>query len=121
MTGGSKEKADSVGVEAHLLIKDVSTSDQYTSSNDFIFDIGVTANRPDALGHIGLARELAALFELSFQPPMPDAPARVAAATSIDKLVKEDNAFATALNIKDGKLTNQAVAEAHNMVDVLVG
>ena len=39
----------------------------------------------------------------------------------IDKLVNEDEAFATALNIKDGKLTNQAVAEAHDMVDVLVG
>ncbi len=38
----------------------------------------------------------------------------------IDKLVNEDNAFATALNTKDGKLTNQAVAEAHDMVGVLV-
>ncbi len=38
----------------------------------------------------------------------------------IDKLVKEDNAFATALNCKDGKLTNEAVAEAHGMQEVLV-
>jgi alanine dehydrogenase len=38
----------------------------------------------------------------------------------IDKLVAEDNAFATALNVRDGKLTNQAVAEAHGMVDALV-
>jgi alanine dehydrogenase len=38
----------------------------------------------------------------------------------IDKLASEDNAFATALNTKDGKLTNQAVAEAHDMVGELV-
>ena len=38
----------------------------------------------------------------------------------IDKLVAEDNAFATALNCQDGKLTNQAVAEAHDMVEMLV-
>jgi alanine dehydrogenase len=38
----------------------------------------------------------------------------------IDKLANEDNAFATALNTKDGKLTNQAVAEAHDMVGELV-
>jgi alanine dehydrogenase len=37
----------------------------------------------------------------------------------IDKLVREDNAFATALNCKDGKLTNAAVAEAHDMQDRL--
>ncbi len=39
----------------------------------------------------------------------------------IDKLVLEDNAFATALNCKDGKLTNAAVAEAHDMQECLVG
>ena len=37
----------------------------------------------------------------------------------IDKLAREDNAFATALNCKDGKLTNAAVAEAHDMQDRL--
>lgn len=37
----------------------------------------------------------------------------------IDKLVKEDLAFATALNCKDGKLTNTAVAEAHDMQECL--
>lgn len=45
--------------------------------HDWIFHINVTANRPDALGHIGLAREAAALFEKDFAPPPPDAPARV--------------------------------------------
>jgi len=38
----------------------------------------------------------------------------------IDKLADEDKAFASALNMRDGKLTHQAVAEAHDMADVLV-
>jgi alanine dehydrogenase len=33
----------------------------------------------------------------------------------IDKLVNKDKAFADALNMRDGKLTNEAVAEAHNL------
>jgi alanine dehydrogenase len=33
----------------------------------------------------------------------------------IDKLARSDKAFADALNMCDGKLTNQAVAEAHNL------
>ncbi|MEM1031371.1 MAG: phenylalanine--tRNA ligase subunit beta [Myxococcota bacterium] len=39
------------------------------ASHDWVFDIGVTPNRPDALGHVGLARELATLFELPFARP----------------------------------------------------
>ncbi len=38
----------------------------------------------------------------------------------IDKLVREDSEFASALNCKGGKLTNEAVAEAHDMQEVLV-
>ena len=36
---------------------------------------GLTPNRPDALGHLGLAREAAALFERRLRPPAADAPA----------------------------------------------
>jgi phenylalanyl-tRNA synthetase beta chain len=44
------------------------------SAHDILFEINVTPNRPDALGHIGLARELAVLFglDLTPQPPLPD-------------------------------------------------
>ena len=48
------------------------------ASHDTIFEIGVTPNRPDALGHVGLAREVAALYGLPFDP----APAGCAAAGS---------------------------------------
>jgi phenylalanyl-tRNA synthetase beta chain len=43
------------------------------SSSDTIFEIGLTPNRPDGLGHIGLARELAALFDVPFDAPFPRA------------------------------------------------
>lgn len=36
---------------------------------DTVIEIDVTPNRPDALNHIGVARELAAYFKLSFQEP----------------------------------------------------
>ena len=45
--------------------------DAVPSAHDFVFEIGVTPNRPDALGHIGIARDLAALLELPFAPPEP--------------------------------------------------
>lgn len=37
--------------------------------NDVIFEIGITPNRPDALSHIGVARELAALLGKSLKLP----------------------------------------------------
>ncbi len=45
-------------------------------SHDHVFEIGVTPNRPDALGHVGLARELAALYELPFALPAASKPKR---------------------------------------------
>lgn len=45
------------------------------AAHDFVLDIGVTPNRPDALGHVGLARELAAIFDLPFALPVPPATA----------------------------------------------
>ena len=37
--------------------------------NDVIFEIGITPNRPDALSHIGVARDLAAIFNLELKLP----------------------------------------------------
>lgn len=36
---------------------------------DVVFEIGLTPNRPDCLGHIGIARDLAAAFGVSFERP----------------------------------------------------
>jgi phenylalanyl-tRNA synthetase beta chain len=38
-------------------------------ADDTIFDVDVTPNRPDALGHLGIARDLAALLKLDFELP----------------------------------------------------
>jgi phenylalanyl-tRNA synthetase beta chain len=51
-------------------------ADALPAAHDWILDLSVTPNRPDALGHVGLAREAAALFDLPFSPPAPEAPAR---------------------------------------------
>jgi phenylalanyl-tRNA synthetase beta chain len=46
------------------------------ASCDTILEIGLTPNRPDGLGHLGLAREAAALYGLAWAVPGPDAPGR---------------------------------------------
>ena len=37
--------------------------------DDFCIDLEITSNRPDCLGHIGLAREAAVLFDSKLQLP----------------------------------------------------
>src|SRR5579864_2229725 len=41
------------------------------AARDAILDLALTPNRADGLGHVGLAREAAALFEVPFEPPRP--------------------------------------------------
>lgn len=43
-------------------------------ADDTIFEIDVTPNRPDALGHLGVARDLAALLGVPLKVPGPGAP-----------------------------------------------
>jgi phenylalanyl-tRNA synthetase beta chain len=59
------------------------------ATHDSILEIGLTPNRPDGLGHHGLAREAAALFGFDWGPPGPDAPGR-AIQGKIDTYVKVD-------------------------------
>jgi phenylalanyl-tRNA synthetase beta chain len=44
-------------------------ADAMPFARDTILDISLTPNRPDALGHLGLAREAAAIFGLPFTAP----------------------------------------------------
>ena len=39
------------------------------SASDMVFTFDVTSNRPDWLGHLGVARELAAATGAAFKPP----------------------------------------------------
>lgn len=45
--------------------------------DDSVFDISLTPNRPDCLGHLGLAREVAIAFGVPFRMPDPGIPARI--------------------------------------------
>jgi phenylalanyl-tRNA synthetase beta chain len=64
--------------------------DALPGAQDTLFELGVTPNRPDALGHVGVARELGMLFGLDFTPPEPAAPARTAEA-ELGSLISVDN------------------------------
>ena len=77
---------------------------------DTIFELGLTPNRPDGLGHIGLARELAALFGVPFALPVIDAAPRTFA-DSIESLVS--------VRIEDAERCPQYAA--HAVIDVTVG
>lgn len=55
--------------------------------HDHILHLGLTPNRPDCLGHIGLAREVAALFGLPFQLPTIHAAKRVAEGEDVGRHV----------------------------------
>ncbi len=44
----------------------------FPGARDTILEIGLTPNRPDALGHLGLAREAAALFGVALSPSRGD-------------------------------------------------
>jgi phenylalanyl-tRNA synthetase beta chain len=46
-------------------------ADEAFALRDVALEISLTPNRPDGLGHVGLARELAALCGVAFAPPAP--------------------------------------------------
>jgi phenylalanyl-tRNA synthetase beta chain len=84
---------DSSGIlilEPGLGAPGVSLSKVVPQAHDTIFEIGVTPNRPDALSHVGVARELGALFGLRFEPPDPGSPRRSSDARLAD-LIAVDN------------------------------
>lgn len=62
------------------------------NARDTVFEIGLTPNRPDGLGHVGLARELSALFAIAFDWPEIPAPATLDASStdSVAHIAVED-------------------------------
>ncbi len=64
--------------------------DAFPTAQDTIYELDVTPNRSDALGHVGLARELAALLELEFTLPAVGAPVRTAD-TNLGSLIQIEN------------------------------
>jgi phenylalanyl-tRNA synthetase beta chain len=50
---------------------------------DVILDIGLTPNRPDCLGHVGIAREIGVLFRTGYKPRKSAGPQRTFAASGV--------------------------------------
>ncbi|MCG8524879.1 MAG: phenylalanine--tRNA ligase subunit beta, partial [Opitutales bacterium] len=62
--------------------------------NDVVYDVEITPNRPDCLSHVGLARELAAHFQLQFNPPTTELTEKSFDEKASDGLIKEVNLVA---------------------------
>lgn len=69
-------------------------TDAIDNVQDTIFDLSLTPNRPDGLGHVGLAREAAALFGIPWTVPEPEGAPRTA---------NEDAAALVRVDIEDGE------------------
>jgi phenylalanyl-tRNA synthetase beta chain len=74
----SERELDAGGAEAGIIVLDAAADGrpgelaaQVLGLRDSVYELGLTPNRPDCLGHIGLARELCALFGAPFRLPLP--------------------------------------------------
>ncbi|MCO8121500.1 phenylalanine--tRNA ligase subunit beta [Stieleria sp. TO1_6] len=63
------------------------------AADDFCIDLEVTSNRGDCLGHLGVAREIAVLYDRELKVPTPKLPA---SSVPIDSLLRVDNQFTEA-------------------------
>ncbi|MFN7771924.1 MAG: phenylalanine--tRNA ligase subunit beta [Planctomycetota bacterium] len=58
-------------VEQRLTMSGLNHEKSVASGGDWAIDLDVTSNRPDCLGHLGIAREVAVLFGVPLQVPHP--------------------------------------------------
>jgi len=77
--------------ELGRLLTDIGLSleDVIETETDIVLDLEVTSNRPDCLGHLGVAREIAAVTGAEFRPPrIPEPPTagKVEDLTSVEVL-----------------------------------
>lgn len=118
-----------------ILVDELTTGTAITDAlklNDVILDIAITPNRPDALSHIGVARDLSAIFNRELRIPKLDF---LESQQDINKLAKveiEDKIncprysakVVTGLTIKESpewlknKLTKIGLRPINNVVDV---
>lgn len=71
---GVSDNAEGIWVLASNLPLGKPLAEALDFETDYVLDIAVTPNRPDALSHIGIAREVAAIFDLRFSTPKPKFP-----------------------------------------------
>ena len=77
--------AEAAEIGRRLTARGLTVDAVTVEDDDTVFDVDVPANRPDALGHLGIAREVAASFGLELTPrssgPVADAPLSAVAVT----------------------------------------
>jgi len=56
-------------VEQRLMMAGLNHEATETVGDDLAIDLEITSNRPDCLGHLGVAREIGVLFDLPLTPP----------------------------------------------------
>src|SRR5437870_2526951 len=75
--------------ERRLMLAGLNHEETNRIGNDFAIDLEVTSNRPDCLGHLGIAREAAVVFGVPLTIPNPQAPAGKTAVTELTKVTVE--------------------------------
>jgi len=61
-------------LESRLALSGLNHESTESVDDDFVIDLEVTSNRGDCLGHIGIAREIAVLYDLPLRKPIVDLP-----------------------------------------------
>ena len=96
-------------------------------SNDFIFNLEITPNRPDLLGHFGIAREIASLLNLKLKEPnFPKFPKQISKQIQINTDACKLYAYSLIENIKierspfdiQTKLSSIGIRPTNNVVDI---
>jgi len=80
-------KAPAADLRARLSLSGIAVDSIEESAAGPVLDAEITANRPDCLGHLGVAREAAAIYRLpvkSLQPKFKEAPEKAADATRVE-------------------------------------
>ncbi len=91
---GVKEASDGITIlEAGSAKPGTPLVEVYPELDDAIFELDITPNRPDALGHVGVARDLAARLGMAFELPVPPSipSAQRISAPGIDELIVLEN------------------------------
>lgn len=64
--------------------------DAFPEAADVIYELDITPNRPDALGHVGVARDMAAFFEEHLELPQSEGFEEVGEPSSVAVVVKNE-------------------------------
>ncbi|HEY2882887.1 MAG TPA: phenylalanine--tRNA ligase subunit beta [Pirellulales bacterium] len=75
--------------ERRLLLAGLNHEETNRVGGDFAIDLEVTSNRPDCLGHLGIAREAAVVFGIPLTVPNPQPPVEKTAVSELAKVTVE--------------------------------